>query len=85
MVAAQVKSFSNENTYSLTINERTGVAVHCTCKGCQYSKKHNCRHMKAFNEEVQRAATFILLQRRVKEIEYQAWANREMAFDSRFQ
>ncbi len=85
-MVAQINSFSTEDiTYSLTINERTGVAVHCTCKGCQYTKEHNCRHMKAFNTEIDRAATFVLLQRQIQEMHDEARRNREMAFDPRFQ
>ncbi len=85
MVAAQVKSFSTEDTYELNINERTGVAEGCTCKSRHFNPGKACKHQREFNGEVQRAARFLLAVRAVREIEYQAWANREMAFDPRFQ
>ena len=79
MVTA-VQSFSNtEKKYDLTIDERQGVATDCGCPDRQY-RHHECKHMRQFNAEVQRAATFILLQRQVSDIEQTARINREMAF-----
>ena len=80
MVAAQVKSFSTEAEYELSINERTGVAEGCTCKSRQFNPGKACKHQTAFNGEVQRAARFLLAVRAVREMEYQWKANREMAF-----
>lgn len=82
MVVA-LKSFTNTETYSLVINERSGDAAHCTCKSFQFGRKATCKHCDAFNAEVQRAASFILLQNKIREMEYTWKANREMAFDIR--
>ena len=79
MVAAQVKSFTSEATYKLHINEHEGHAVACECKSFQFGKGRACKHMVAFDEQLQRAATFILLQRMVQEKQETAKAWREYA------
>ena len=80
MVAAQVKSFSSEAEYELSINEKTGVAEGCTCKSRHFNPGKACKHQREFNAEVQRASRFLLAVRQVREMEYQWKVNREMAF-----
>lgn len=43
--------------YFLTINDETDLACDCTCADRLY-RGRQCKHMKAFNREVARAATF---------------------------
>jgi len=45
--------------YFLTIDEQSH-AVECTCPDRQY-RHHECKHMRQFNAEVVRAATFLRL------------------------
>ncbi len=48
--------------YFLTIDEQTGHATACQCPDRQHrSWKPSCKHMDAFNAEVNKAATFLLL------------------------
>jgi hypothetical protein len=49
--------------YFLTIDEQTGHATDCQCPDRQY-RHHECKHMRNFNAEVQRAAMFMLLRQR---------------------
>ena len=51
--------------YFLTIDEQTGHATACQCPDRQHrSWKPSCKHMDAFNAEVNKAATFLLLRER---------------------
>jgi hypothetical protein len=76
-------SFTNiATTYSLTINEKEGIAIDCSCKAKQFNPVAPCKHQKEFNKAVQQAAMFILLQRQIKEMHETARSNRELAFSS---
>ena len=75
---AQIQSFTSTATYGLVIDETTGQATDCGCKDRLY-RHRECKHMKAFDAEVQRAATFILLQRMIQEKRETARAWREYA------
>jgi hypothetical protein len=78
MVTA-ITSFTSDTKYDLTINEQTGEATNCKCGDCQY-RHHACKHIRAFNAAIDRAARFLLAVREVREMEYSWKANREMAF-----
>lgn len=81
-MVAQVASFTSETKYNLIINEHTGEVTGCQCKSFQYGKGRPCKHMVAFDEQLQKAARFILAQNRVREIEETARCYRELAFAS---
>ena len=74
-----IGSFTSEKTYELTINHETGEAENCFCPAKHFNPSVPCKHMIAYNQEVQRAATFILLQRMVQEKQETARAWREYA------
>lgn len=62
-----IKSQTHDTRYFLTIDEQAGRAEACTCGDYQYRQAARggaCKHMKAFNAEADRAATFILLRQR---------------------
>ncbi len=72
---AQIASFTTEATYSLTICSETGTAVDCSCPDMKYRGhryNHQCKHMLAFQTQLDRAARFILLQREIAEKEANA-------------
>jgi hypothetical protein len=78
---AEITSFTSAEKYGLTINEQTGEVDECKCKSFHFSgRKHTCKHSQEFDKELQRAATFLLLQRQVSDIEQTARINRELAF-----
>lgn len=59
-----IASQTSDTRYFLTIDD-DGHAVQCSCPDRQHrSYKPSCKHMDAFNAEVQRAATFQLLRQR---------------------
>ena len=69
-----LKSFSSETQYKLSICESSGTAVLCDCpdmrhRGHRLDHIAGCKHMREFNAEIQRAATFILLKRTIEEAE----------------
>ena len=77
---AQINSFSDtEIKYGMVIDLNEGKATNCLCPDRQY-RGHECKHMKAMNTEIDRASRFLLAVRKVREMEYQWKANREMAF-----
>lgn len=78
---AQIASFTSNATYGLVIDETAGQATDCGCKDRLY-RGRQCKHMKALNQEVQKAARFILVQNKVREIEETARCYRELAFAS---
>ncbi len=70
-----ITSFTSETTYRLTICEETGTAIDCSCADMKYRghrNNHQCKHMLAFQTQLDRAARFILLQREVAEKEANA-------------
>ncbi len=70
-----ITSFTSETTYRLTICEETGTAVDCSCPDMQFRghrNNHICKHMAAFQTQLDRAARFILLQREIAEKEANA-------------
>ncbi len=62
-----IASQTSDTHYFLTINVATGQAEACTCGDYihrQAARGGSCKHMKGFNQEVQRAATFQALRNR---------------------
>lgn len=71
---AQIQSFTSNQKYDLTICSETGTAVDCRCpdqqrRGHRADHIAGCKHMRQFNAEIQKAATFILLKRQIEESE----------------
>lgn len=83
MVTA-IQSFTSSEQYNLNIHEHSGEATSCSCKSFQFGKGRACKHMVAFETQLNRAATFILLQNKVREMQETSRCYREMAIDSRF-
>jgi hypothetical protein len=80
---AQIQSFTSQATYGLVVDETTGQATDCGCKDRQY-RHRQCKHMREFDAEVQKAARFILVQNKVREMAETSRCYREMQSDSRF-
>lgn len=57
-----IKSQTSNKRYFLTIDE-AGHATDCSCSERNY-RHHTCKHMRSFDAEVQRAATFHALRQR---------------------
>lgn len=64
-----ISSQTSNAKYFLTIEN--GVATDCTCPDRVY-RHHECKHMRQFNAEVLRAATFLALKRRIAQAEREA-------------
>ena len=56
-----ISSQTSNKKYFLTIEN--GVATDCTC-GDRQHRHHECKHMRNFDVEVNKAATFLLLRER---------------------
>jgi hypothetical protein len=83
---AEITSFTSTEKYGLTINEHTGEVEECKCKSFHFSgRRYTCKHSQEFDKELQRAATFILLQRMVQGMHETALCNWQMSLDPRFQ
>lgn len=52
-----IKSFTDSAHYFLTIDDESGQATECKCPDCQI-RHRQCKHMREFNREVERAVIF---------------------------
>ncbi len=73
-----IRSTTSNTHYFLTIEN--GVATDCTCGDCQY-RHHACKHQKAFNAEVERAAAFLALKSRIAQAERDARAAARISWE----
>ncbi len=74
-----ISSQTSNKKYFLTINEQ-GQAESCTCGDCQY-RHRACKHQKAFNAEVARAAAFLSLKSKIAQAERDARAAARISWE----
>ena len=73
-----IKSETSDKHYFLSING--DHATDCTCPDRQY-RHHECKHMRNFNAEVQRAATFLSLKAAIEAQEREQAQTRRCYFE----